>query len=184
LFFLFIFIILLILGLATYTSRIGFKIENLIIDTEMPKGQKINKDNRILVYITIFKKIKIFEKDRKNIKLDNKKLDIKLIKNNDIKIDYREFLKHINIEQIDLNMQLGTEDAALSAILTGIIGAGLGIILKKPKYEVIPIFANKNLVKIKLNCIISLNLMQYIYKLVSRKIKDLGTKGLNKKVEV
>ena len=118
------------------------------------------------------------------MKLRNKDLDIKMLKNKDIEIDYRELLKSINIKKIDLNVQLGTEDAALTAILTGIISAGLGMILRKPKYEIIPIFSNKNFLKIKLNCIISINLTQYIYKLISSKLKDLGNKTLNKKVEV
>ena len=72
----------------------------------------------------------------------------------------------------------------ITAILTGIIAAGLGVILRKPKYEVKPIYENKNLIKIKLDCIFSVHLMQYIYKLFSNKIKDLGKENLNKKVEV
>lgn len=81
-------------------------------------------------------------------------------------------------------MQLGTEDAALTAILTGIISAGLGVILRKPKYEVIPIYSDKNFLKIKLDGIFSVHLMQYIYKLIYKKIKDLGNSSLNKNVEV
>lgn len=183
-FFLFIFIILLILGLAVYTSKIEIEVQNLKIDTEKPKGEKINKDSKIFVYVLIFKKFKILKKDRKNMKLQNRDLDIKLLKNKDIEIDYKELLKSINIKKIDLNIQLGTEDAALTAVLTGVIGAGLGVFLRKPKYEIIPIFANKNVLKIKLNGIISINLTQYIYKLISSKLNDLGNKTLNRKVEV
>lgn len=183
-FFLFIFIILLILGFAVYTSKVEIEVQNLKIDTEKPKGEKINKDNKIFVYILIFRKFKILKKDRNNMKLRNRDLDIKMLKNKDIEIDYKELLKSINIKKIDLNIQLGTEDAALTAVLTGVIGAGLGVLLRKPKYEIIPIFANKNLLKIKLNCIISINLTQYIYKLISSKLKDLGDKNLNRKVEV
>ena len=183
-FFLFIFIILLILAIAIYTSKIEIEIDHLKIDTEKPKGEKINKDSKILVYILIFKKFKILKKDRKNMKLQNRDLDIKLLKNKDIEIDYSELLKSINIKKVDLNVQIGTEDAALTAILTGIIGAVIGVILRKPKYEIIPVFSNKNFLKSKLNCIISIDLTQYIYKLISSKLKDLGNKSLNKKVEV
>jgi len=52
------------------------------------------------------------------------------------------------------------------------------------KYEVIPIYSNRNFLKIKLDCIISVHLTQYIYKIVSNKIKNLGENNLNKKVEV
>ena len=190
-FFLFIFFILLILWIAIYTSRVGVEIQNLRIDTEQPKGQKINKDSKIFIYILILGKFKLFKKNVRNIdtgkiKFQNKDLDIEFFKDRDIKVDYKDLLRKINIyfDQIDLNIQIGTEDAAITAILTGIISAGLGMILRKPKYEVIPIYANKNLIKIKLDCIFSVHLMQYIYKLFSNKIKDLGKENLNKKVEV
>ena len=179
-FFLFIFVIFLIIGFAIHTSRIGIEIENLRIDTEQTKGKKINKDSKIYVYLLIFKKIKLF---KKNIKSMNMK-KIKTPKN--IKIDYKELMQNIDIDikQIDLNIQFGTQDAALTALLTGIISAGLGLILRKPKYQIMPIYANRNFIKIKLDCIFSVYLMQYIYILISNKIKDLGKENLNKKVEV
>lgn len=190
-FFLFIFIILLILGLAIHTSRVGIEVENLRIDTELPKGEKINKDSKIFVYLLIFKKFKLFKKDvrkadGKNIKFLKKDIDIKLLKNKDLKIDYEDLLKKPNVyvEKIDLNVQLGTQDAVLTAILTGVLAAGLGMILRKRRYEIIPIYSNRNFVKIKLDGIFSVDLMQYIYKLISNKIKDLGRENLNKKVEV
>ena len=190
-FFLFILISLIILGIAIYTSRIGVEIENLQIDTQQPKGQKINKESRIYIYLLIFNKIKLYKKDirnieKKNIKFQKNDIDIKFFKDRDVKIDYNQLLEKIDIyfEKIDLNIQLSTEDAALTAILTGIISASLGIILKKPKYEVIPIFSNKNFLKLKLDCIFSVHLMQYIYKLMSNKIRDLGKENLNRKVEV
>ena len=188
-FFLFILAILLVVGLAIHTSRIGIEIENLIIDTQQPKGEKINKDSKIFLYILIFNKIKLLKKDIKNdksIKMRNKVLDIRLFQKEGLKIDYKELFKNLNIfiKEINLNVQLGTEDAVLTAILTGIISAGLGVILRKPKYEVIPIYFDKNFLKIKLDCIISVYLMQYIYKLISNKIKDLRKEALNKKMEV
>lgn len=190
-FFLFILIILFVLGFAIYTSRVGVEVENLIIDTEKPKGEKINKESKIYIYLLIFGKIKMFKKnvrnmDGRNIKFQNKDIDIKFFKDRDLKIDYKDLFQQIDIyfEQIDLNVRFGTEDAALTAILTGIIGAILGIIIRKPKYEIIPVYANKNLVKIKLDCIFSVHLMQYIYKVISSKSKNLGKYNLNKKVEV
>ena len=67
---------------------------------------------------------------------------------------------------IDLNMQIGTQDAAITAILTGIISSMLGIIIKKPKYEIIPIYSNKDFIKFRLEGIFSIYLMQYIYKCI------------------
>ena len=190
-FFLFILIILIILGYALYTSRVGVEIENLIIDSAKTKGERLNKESKIYIYLLIFNKIKLFKKDvrhmdKQNIKFLNKDIDIKFLNDMDLKIDYTDLLKEINIyfDKIDLNVQIGTEDAAFTAILTGIVSAVLGIIIKKPKYEIIPIYGNKNFVKIKLDCIFSVHLMQYINKVVSNKIKELGHKTRNEKVEV
>ena len=187
-FFLFILVILVVLGIAVYTSRIGIEIENLVIDTEKTEGHKINKDSKIFVYLLIFKKFKLFKRDVKNqkIKFRNKDIDLNLLKNKDLKIDYQQLLQkpNIYIDKIDLNVQLSTEDAALTAILTGFIATMLGVIIRKPKYEIIPIYSNRNFLKIKLDCIISVHLMQYIYKLGTNKIENLGSISLNKKVEV
>ena len=91
-FFLFILISLIILGIAIYTSRIGVEIENLQIDTQQPKGKKFNKESRIYIYLLIFNKIKLYKKDirnmdKQNIKFQNKDIDIKFFKDRDIKIE-------------------------------------------------------------------------------------------------
>lgn len=190
-FFLFVFIILIVLSIMIYTSRIGIEIQNLIIDTEKVKGEKINKDSKIYIYLLIFKKIKLFKKnireiDKQKMKFKSKDIKMKILKNKDLKVNYKYLLQKIDIdiEQIDLNIQFGTEDAAFTAILTGIISSIFGMVLRKPKYEIIPIYTNRNIVKIKLDCIFSIYLMQYIYKLIANKIKDLEKDSLKKKVEV
>ena len=160
-------IILFVVGLAIHTSRIVLEVENLIINTEMPKGEKVNEQSRIYVYILIFGKIKLFKRDVRNMpnfKLRNKVLDIKILKNKDFNINYKELLQNVDVDvkKIDLYAQISTQDAALTAILVGVISSVLGIILRKPKYQVIPVYSNKNSLKIKLECIISVYLMQYI----------------------
>ena len=155
-------------GIAIHTSRIGIDIENLIIDTEQPKEKMINEEGKIYVYLLLFGKVKLL---KKNVRTINKE-DLKFKKPN-FKINYIELVKNIDIdvEQIDLYIQLGTQDAASTAILVGTIAVILGIILKKPKYQVIPDYLNKNFLKIKLNCIFSRYLMQYIYKLILERKK-------------
>ncbi len=183
-FFLFVFIIILvIIGLIIiiHTSRVGIEVQNLIIDTEQPQGKKINEESKINVYILIFGKIKIFKNNVKNMKrpdfkIKNKNIDIKILQDKDLKINYKSLLKNIDldIEKIDLNAQIGTEDAVLTAILVGIISSILGILIKKPKYQVIPIYTNKNFIKIRLDGIFSIYLMQYIYKLIFEHFAHLG----------
>ena len=172
-------VIILVIVIAIHTSRIGIEIEDLIIDSEKPKGQKINQESKIFVYLLIFRKIKLFKKDVKKMKqpkvrLENQNidLDVKILKDRELKINYKDLLQNIDIDvkKINLNAQIGTQDAALTAILVGFLSAILGITLKKPKYQVYPIYLNKNILKVKIECIISIYLMHYIYKLISSKI--------------
>lgn len=183
-FFLFILIILLIFGIGIFTSIIGIEVQNLIIDTRLPKGEKIDKEGKVFACLKLFGKIKVLKKE---VKFERSKLDIKVLENQDFNINYKELMESIEIEKIDLNVQIGTEDAALTAILTGIVASVLGIILRMPKYEVIPVFANKNFIKIKLDGIFSINLMQNIVKIISEQIKKSSqnlAKTNSKKVEV
>lgn len=190
-FFLFILIFVLILAIAIHTSKIGIEVRNLVIDTEKPKCEKVNRNSKIYLYLLVLGKIKLFKKDirntkRKDIKFLNQDLDIKLLKGKDIKLDYKEVADSIDIKEIDLKVQIGTEDAALTAILVGILSVIIGVIVKKPKYQVMPNYVGKNLLKINLEGIITINLIQYIYKLISNSIKNVKKEKsfLNKNVEV
>lgn len=185
-FFLFILVIFTILIIAIHTSKIGIDIKNLIIDTDAE--EKINEDGKIYVYLLLFNKIKLFRKNVRNIpmkdvKFETSDFDIKIFKNKDIKINYLELIQNINIDikNIDLNVNIGTEDAGINAILVGILAGILGIIIKKPKYQILPIYANRNLLKINLNGIFTIYLMHYIYKFIKNNIKErFMDKPLNK----
>ena len=185
-FFLFILVIFTILIIAIHTSKIGIDIENLIIDTDAE--EKINEDGKIYVYLLLFNKIKLFRKNvrslpMKDVKFEASDFDIKIFKNKDIKINYFELIRNINIDikNIDLNVKIGTEDAGITAILVGIFAGILGIIIKKPKYQILPIYANRNLLKINLNGIFTIYLMHYIYKFIKDNIKErFMDKSLNK----
>ena len=185
-FFLFILVTFTILIIAIHTSKIGIDIENLIINTEA--NEKINKEGKIYVYVLLFNKIKLFRKNVRNIpmkdvKFETSDFDIKIFKNKDIKINYLELIQNINIDikNIDLNVNIGTEDAGITAILVGILAGILGIIIKKPKYQILPIYANRNLLKINLNGIFTIYLMHYIYKFIKDNIKErFMDKPLNK----
>lgn len=185
-FFLFILVIFTILIIAIHTSKIGIDIKNLIIDTDAE--EKINEDGKIYVYLLLFNKVKLFRKNVRNIpmkdvKFETSDFDIKIFKNKDIKINYLELIQNINIDikNIDLNVNIGTEDAGITAILVGILAGILGIIIKKPRYQILPIYANRNLLKINLNGIFTIYLMHYIYKFIKNNIKErFMDKALNK----
>lgn len=184
--FFFILIIFTILIIAIHTSKIGIDIKNLIIDTDAE--EKINEDGKIYVYLLLFNKIKLFRKNVRNIpmkdvKFETSDFDIKIFKNKDIKINYLELIQNINIDikNIDLNVKIGTKDVGITAILVGILAGILGIIIKKPKYQILPIYANRNLLKINLNGIFTIYLMHYIYKFIKDNIKErFMDKPLNK----
>lgn len=185
-FFLFILVIFTILIIAIHTSKIGIDIKNLIIDTDVE--EKINEDGKIYVYLLLFNKIKLFRKNvrslpMKDVKFEASDFDIKIFKNKDIKINYIELIRNIDIDikNIDLNVKIGTEDAGITAILVGILAGILGIIIKKSKYQILPIYANRNLLKINLNGIFTIYLMHYIYKFIKDNIKErFMDKSLNK----
>lgn len=179
-FFLFILVIFLILTLVIYTGGIGVEVQNLVLDSEKSPNEIINEDSKIYLYIILFGQIKLLKRNVKDIKLKK----IKIPKNKNFKINYIELLKNIDINYFDLHIQIGTTNASFTAVLIGFISSLLGIILKSPKYEVIPVYLDKNIIKIKFNCIISIHLMQYINKSVIRKIKNSKRGYFKKKVEV
>lgn len=141
--------------------KVGIQIQNLRINTE--SSEKINKEYQINVFLSVFGKIKIFNKDIRKMKDRTKKLEDEIFKKKNFKIDYKEALQNINIEEIDLNVQIGTQDAALTAIIVGIMASVLGILIRKPKYEVIPIYTGKNFIKIRLDSIFTFDFVNYIY---------------------
>lgn len=172
LFFLFILIIILFLFIAISTSKVRIEIKNLIFNTEAEK--KIDKNSKIDVSILIFNKFKMFNKE---IKFEKQDIDIPFLKKNDIKIDYLELFHSINIDididivKFDLIANIGTEDAGLTALVVGLVSAILGIIIKKPNFQINPVYLNKNLLEIKFNGIFNVDLIHYIYKLLKNTIK-------------
>ena len=76
--------------------------------------------------------------------------------------------KVINVEKFNLDMKIGTENAAITAFLTAIVSSLIGVILHEIKYEnvdfnVVPLYQFGNSVKIKLNCIICVKVVHIIY---------------------
>lgn len=167
-FFFFVFILILIIGYVIYTSRIGIEVKDLNIDTEKPKGEKIDKNSKIYVYIVIFNKIKILKKDIMKIKEIELKMEDKFPN-----INLKELVQNIEIDiiEVDLDIKISTKNAEKTAIFIGILYGILSCILRKPKYKISALYKNKNLLKIKLNGIFSIYLMQYIYKVTLKKIK-------------
>lgn len=171
----FILLFLILIGVIIWNSKLELKIHNLDISTD--RKEKIKRNFEIYLSIIFFNKIKLFEVDLKKVKA--KKINLgtvlerakKLEENGDKSkwiIGLIKSLKNFKIEikEVDLKAEIGTEDAAATAILVGLTSSILGIILKRQKFEILPIYQDKNVLNVKLNCIFRLNLIHYIYKTI------------------
>ena len=173
----FILLILIILGITLWNAKLQLKIHNLDIATD--RTETIKRDFEVYLGIVIFNKIEILKINLKKVKSQKisfgkvleqaKKLEEKSNKQSALK-GLIKSLKDLEfeIQKIDLKVEVGTEDAALTAILVGTIAGILGIILRNQKFKILPIYQDKNVLKIKLDGIFRVNLMHYIYKTISK----------------
>ena len=165
-----IFFILLIL----MSINVKIEIENLKFIVPKINGRYTNKDSKILLKIYILKNIKITEINLKKINLNNEKFKNKIqsqIKQEKFNINIINFFKNNNyiLEKMNLKIIIGTEDAAITAIGVGIIASFISIFLKdkinnlnKQKYVVLPIYENKNIVKIEFDGIFTFKIANII----------------------
>lgn len=183
----FLLFIIFILTLNIKVSIAKFKIMNI--------NSKLNFTVDIVLKIGIYigRKIKLFEVylDKEKLfknkyvlkfkKENNLKKDINIIKDEDIKNAIRKI--KIRLENLELKLNIGTEDAKLTAILIGILSTIFGILIpiiyynKNIKlinnfmYKLSPIFSNKNSLKLEIKGGLYIRLLHIIYILyVSLKI--------------
>ena len=181
--FLLILLIFLVLGLAILTSKLDIKILNLIINSQNKKH--INDSYEIIIKLKIFgnipiikfiltkdklkkiqqslkmkEKIQQFEKD---ILQNNNKLDMQMFKG------LKEFTKRVYIEKLDLEIQLGTENAFFTSIVVAILSSILSIGFSKIRvreknivYEIEPVYRNENSIKIEISGIFQIKLIHII----------------------
>ena len=174
----FILLILILLAVITiWNSKLEIAIENLDISTER-KG-KVKKDFNIYIGIIIWNKIELLKINSK--KLKNRKINIGAVLEKAKQLEEKsnktvviteliKSLKHakFEIKKANVRLELGTEDAAVTAILVGIVSSILGIILRKQKFQILPIYQDKNILKLKLDCIFRINLIHYIYRTIMK----------------
>ena len=181
--FLFILLIFLVLGLVILTSKLDIRMINLIIDSQSKKY--INDRYEIIIKLKIFGNIPILrftmnknklrkiqqswkmnEKVKqleKNILQNKDKFDMKMIKG------VKEFSKNIYMENLDLEVELGTENAFLTSMLvaffSSILAISFSIMHVKEKnivYEIEPVYRNENFIKIEISGIFQIKLIHII----------------------
>ncbi len=179
----FILLIILLLSIMLMTSKIEIKIINLIINTQNRKY--LNDNYKIILKINILKKIPIIkftitkqklEKAQKRFQMHKKikKLEEDIWNNKD-KIDLKfievvkELKKCMYIKNLNLEMQLGAENAFLTAIFvaifSSILSIGISHMSRKEdyiKYKIEPIYANQNFIKIGISGIFQIKVIHII----------------------
>lgn len=179
-FFLLLIIVLLTLLLLIAFSRIKINIENIKFTSYKVEERHLQENYDIEVKLYVLKflrilKINITKEKLEKLKLENKikKLEKKLILK-DVKFDVNVFdvLKNLKIifEELNLKVEIGTENSALTSIIFGIVSGIIPFVLRnqiknieKQKIDIKPIYLNQNLLNIELNCIFNIKMIHIIY---------------------
>lgn len=187
----YILIIFIITIITLYFSKIQLEIENF----KVLAGENniiIESNYKISIKIFILKKVKILDKQIKKINLKSQN-SLKKIQNilkkqiNDekknINVQRIKVLKYLEIrlKELNLKISLGTENAALTAILVGILYSIIPTVCKyffklqeNIKLEIKPIYQDKNQATFFFEGIFELNLIHIIniYKVLIRKERN------------
>ncbi len=185
----FIFLLLIIIVLITF-SKINIEIENFIFTSETKRH--INTDYKIVLRLLILSKLPILKINISKTKLEKmqlkekiKNIDVKILENN-IKFDKNliKVLKnlHVGINNFELKLELGTENASFTAIIVPVISTVLSIFLQNKvkkienqKFIINPVFINQNLINIVFSGIFEIRMI-HIINIIYILIKKKGVK--------
>ena len=190
-------LILLIIILMIITIRIKIKF----IDFEFNSQNKehLNKNYKIEITIYTFNfipisKLKITNK-KINKALSNEKIrkaiseqKTKIIENRkDIDLKSIKEIKNIKIEidEMNLNISLGTEDAAITAFIIPIISTIIAMILSqnvqkyndKQIFSILPIYINQNFINVEFSGIFQIKMIHIINTICTVNKKRKGDKN-------
>lgn len=198
-FFCIILIMIILLNILTIFTTIQIHIQNIKYSTDRDNGRHLNKNYKIEIKLYFLEKIRYFKLDitkkkmeRVKIQKNLDKVKQKMIKDkNNFDIKLLKFLKYLNfkIKKIKLNIDIGLEDAAANAICVGTVSSIIAIILgnfmKKNNqnfWKVTPIYKNRNLLNVNLDCIFSLKLIHIIYTIyILKKKGDKNVRTSNRR---
>ena len=98
-------------------------------------------------------------------------------------------LKNLKIifEELNLKVEIGTENSALTSIIFGIVSGIIPFVLRnqiknieKQKIDIKPIYLNQNLLNIELNCIFNIKMI-HIINIIYVLIKGRGKEWKNER---
>ena len=193
----FFLLVLVIIILMVITIRIKIKFKDFEFSSQ--NKEHLNKNYKVEVTIYTFNFIPILKLRITNKKinkaLSNEKIKkaineqkIKIIENrNDIDIETIKELKNIKIgiNEINLNILLGTEDAAITAFIIPIISTFIAIFLGKKVskcndkqiFSIRPVYLSQNLINIKFSGIFQIKMMHIINTICTVNKKRKGDKN-------
>ena len=181
--FLFILLIFLCLALVVLTSKLDIRIINLIIDSQSIKH--LNDRYEIIIRLKIFGNIPILKftinkntlrKIQKSWKMNEKvkQLEKDILQNKD-KFDMqmikglKEFSKGIYVDDLELEIEVGTKNAFLTSILVAFFSSILAISFSRIQlkennivYKIEPVYRNENSIKIEISGIFQIKVIHII----------------------
>ena len=175
-------LIFLIIILMVITLKIKINFTDFEFNTQ--KHNKLEKDYKIKITIYTFNKIPIIKTKITNEKIQQiiknpkikeaiKNQETKLIENRkDIDINVIKSIKNIKIEieEIQLKITIGTENAATTAFIIPILSTIIATVLSrnvkkynnKQTFEITPVYINQNLLNIEFSGIIQIKMIHII----------------------
>ena len=173
----FIYIILgfiFIISFLVLFSSIEVHIKNV---KYLSENKNLNKDYKIEIKLRLFEKITYLKINlrKNNMKKITKMLNInklkeKILENkNNFDIGILKMTTYWKIKKLDLKIDVGTKDAAINAIIVGVLSSIIAITLRnfieeksKAFWRVKPIYKNKNLLKVNIDAILRIRLIDII----------------------
>lgn len=197
--FLFVFAFIILITIILLFSKIKININKFNYLSINPKNRKT--DYNIIIQLIILKKFPIFEiKFNKNniMKIEKIKQKIKnkfetfdfaeIKKNKEVKKKILKIIKKlkIDIDKINLNIEIGTENAVLTSFLIPIVATLVTYILRtniknnfikseENKFKIKPIYYNQNLLNILFSGIFEIEMI-HIINIICILIKKEGVK--------
>ena len=180
--FLKIILIISIFLILIITVKVEVKIQNIKYNSEKVKGERLDNNYQIIIKILTLEKIPIFrlkinkskiekinakthlkQKIKKEIQKQDIAKAIEMEKKYDLKKLIPEVYKNIKLEteNINLKIDIGTENVVLTSFIIPIISTILAFTVKR-NFEVQPIYQNKNIIKFELNGIFSVKMIHII----------------------
>lgn len=199
-FFICLFLVLLIT--VVILSTISVRIEKFKASNYNKYG-KLKIDYKVFFELLFLNKLKIFSikidkgvADKLKVKDKLKNIDFQQAKTNmPSKKDFKEIIKklQIKIDKLNLKLDIGTIDIILTSAIITVLASTIGIVLarmikkydkERYNYEIHPIYQDKNIIKLDLNCIIKVkmvHIISIIYLLVKKRRVEENERTSNRR---